>query len=948
MRKLTVRITLLLLVIIFNALSVHAQQQFKWVKGGGTNVILSAPDDDEGAYFMCTDKNKNVYVMNVVGHSAITADTFHTTTSSVISDQNVLITSYNCNGQMRWSRLIAVTDGINPYGITADNAGHIYVAGRFVHLHTAGGYTMYIGSDTALAAGSYAAVGVIQLDTNGKYKWMNIIGANTPLSLTGVGGNCPITVDGANNAHYFCYMKTGVQITTSLTAKYGVYDLTYSPGGTLLSAVRLDLDSQWWLTSVVIDPGTNKLYACGKLNPAYYSGIPPDTTFAAAFDASRNKIWKYYSGSNNNGVLSAVVMDQSKHLNFIGAVVPYTLPLTFSFNGDSVIAPGFYGAAIVMQTDTNAKVNWIRHFDAHTSSIYSLSSITQLPNNKMAVGGLYGGRITFGTIDSIETPTGEGQNPYLAILNSTGDLQTLQMVHGDGFYDWGLSITSDTVGNVYLGGQVESKVWAGTLSPYTTVGGNSDFFVLKYGVDCSCTNMPIAALSSGVSSYSVTLTYTGTTSGIDSIIWYLGDGSTASGTTVVHTYGPGTFRACATAYTSCGNDIYCYDVVVTPSGCRPKLCLFDYNLHNDNAPNWDMTTIQNIHPDILIDNTPGGYYGPPNSGLVCLPAKYTALGIQVYSQIIGGYEGTHYGAPKDDLASNLSRIDDIAKDGSTGVFLNEVTNLTLNTATKTYLTAIYNQCRLKGLKLILGVGSTNFDTFLINHCDYLLSDVNYDGTRLPTSSELPYLDRIIVIKQGLSTPASASAITLGARSFGFGYSYACNALTALPNWIGTYARLIDQPITTTPVISVLSPGMLKSDNPYNNQWYELTLGLIPGATGQTYTPTKKGTYYVVTTTGGCSSDKSNQIFVVPVGIDKVEQNDAITIYPNPANDGININGISTATNYRMLTVTGITISKGALQQGDNIISMRGFTPGIYMLEMTTADGDRKVVRVVKE
>ena len=142
-------------------------------------------------------------------------------------------------------------------------------------------------------------------------------------------------------------------------------------------------------------------------------------------------------------------------------------------------------------------------------------------------------------------------------------MQTIQRVFGDGFYNSGNVITADAVGNIYIGGQVVDSIWAGAIPAYHSVGGNTDFFIMKYGVDCSCTSMPIASYTD-TGNHTVGFTYTGTTTSIDSVVWNFGDGSaTTTGTNPLHTYtASGTYHACATVYANCGSDIHCSDVVV--------------------------------------------------------------------------------------------------------------------------------------------------------------------------------------------------------------------------------------------------------------------------------------------------------------------------------------------------------------------------------------------------
>src|ERR1022692_3314872 len=77
--------------------SSQAQQQFKWVTGGGTNQNFGSDpiDDWEQTKYMCTDADGNVYALSQVGDNAIYADTFVLLTGAYGAYQNILLTSYN-------------------------------------------------------------------------------------------------------------------------------------------------------------------------------------------------------------------------------------------------------------------------------------------------------------------------------------------------------------------------------------------------------------------------------------------------------------------------------------------------------------------------------------------------------------------------------------------------------------------------------------------------------------------------------------------------------------------------------------------------------------------------------------------------------------------------------------------------------------------------------------
>jgi hypothetical protein len=78
------------------------------------------------------------------------------------------------------------------------------------------------------------------------------------------------------------------------------------------------------------------------------------------------------------------------------------------------------------------------------------------------------------------------------------------------------------------------------------------------------------------------------------------------------------------------------------------------------------------------------------------------------------------------------------------------------------------------------------------------------------------------------------------------------------------------------------------------------------------------------------------------------ERELLRVYPNPATDELNITGVEQNMSYRIISITGIALQQGKLQQGSNTVSMQQFTPGIYILEMTGSDGERNIVRVVKE
>ncbi len=377
--------------------------------------------------------------------------------------------------------------------------------------------------------------------------------------------------------------------------------------------------------------------------------------------------------------------------------------------------------------------------------------------------------------------------------------------------------------------------------------------------------------------------------------------------------------------------------------CRPKVCMVNYEYHNDNQPNANKDAVLAFKPDILIDNTPGGYWGQQNAGTGCIPSYYTPYGIKVFSYIAGGWEHTVSPSNINDLNLNLARVDAIANDAATGVFLDEVSHHPTESQ-KNYISAIQSRCNMHGLKLILNPGTTSFDPWLMDHCDYLMSDENYTGSRQLTASEAPFADKILVVHEDITSAAEAATITLGAHANGFGYSYACLKYIYVPSWLAEYNALISDPTTIHPVITLQSNGSLVSSFLNGNQWYG-PIGPISGANGKVFAPTAPGTYYSIVSYGnGCFTGASNSIEVATAGQAEMTGYN-YTFYPNPAKDRITFKGLSFGTEVQVYDIQGKKLLHTTLKS-DLSIDVQSLQDGIYLLRVDTgiSSGSSKFIK----
>ncbi|MBS1690344.1 MAG: hypothetical protein JSS96_16555, partial [Bacteroidetes bacterium] len=156
----------LALFILFIYTSATAQS-IRWGISGGSSDGTPG-STDETVVDMTTDPAGNIYLLSSVYHSSLTIDGHPL---SAFGSQDILLSSFKCDGTYRWSKLLGGSSADIPAVVKTDASGGVYIEG-YMSTHFV---TLHLDSDTSWTTGSsYKNLFIAKYDTAGNYKWLNM------------------------------------------------------------------------------------------------------------------------------------------------------------------------------------------------------------------------------------------------------------------------------------------------------------------------------------------------------------------------------------------------------------------------------------------------------------------------------------------------------------------------------------------------------------------------------------------------------------------------------------------------------------------------------------------------------------------------------------------------------------------------------------------------------
>ncbi len=554
----------ILIAIALTATFSMNAQTWQWGKRGGCQFDGVNSQPHEQIKDIATDRNGNVYALGLVESSGGASVDGHSLTLYGFKD--VVLTSFSCNGTYRWTKVIGGASNDMPIAVATDTVGHVYVT-------TFNLPPTNFSSDTTSPVNSAKSLALLQYDTLGNFKWLR-----QPQSDTGT-----YTYMVNNSDTYDLHVEGNGEVSWLLLLPAGLVSggggwalpspstcvVKYNAQGAMINHSVLQIQTtQVAFTSIrMAQSKSGRVIVAGTYDPYNNSGTfsiggqpAVNDMFMAAFSAAGQLLWKKENTLAQSGsrLFSRPQIDAQGNIYYSGDG-----QLGDSFNGanfynNRTTLP--YTTPFIAKADSNGNHLWLKC--ASGTAVDAGNSIVLKGNNEVLLSGT-GNSVWWDTTHRIQGAPNCGYYIYTNRFDAAGNILGMDSLKGTfGADNFAYCNTVDRNGNLFIGGEFNITLNINSTQSISNSGGRSDFFIAKFGYPCGCT-APVANYTSTTTAVkTVQFTYTGTSTGIDSLIWNFGDGQrlkVTSGyiTPTMHTYAAnGHYITSATVYGLCGSDTY--------------------------------------------------------------------------------------------------------------------------------------------------------------------------------------------------------------------------------------------------------------------------------------------------------------------------------------------------------------------------------------------------------
>jgi hypothetical protein len=395
---------------------------------------------------------------------------FGGTTVPCAGNHDIYVAKYGPAGDFKWVRTAGGTHGDYAHAMTCDGAGNVYVTGEFEGTTT-------FSSGVSLTSSGDNDIFLAKYNTNGGLVWVRKVAGGSK-SDKGLG----ISIFGS-----------GIYITGKFggAAKFGNVTTLTSAGAADIFVARYSTDGAFqWVQraggtaadegyAIANDPAGN-VYVTGYFTgSASFGGQSLSSSggtdiFLAKYNSSGGLVWAKKAGGSANDYGMGVKVSSSYRVLFTGG-----FRVKSSFGTYTLQAGGGNADIFIASYDSNGNPVWVRKAGGALNDYGRALALDG--NSNVFITGNFGSTATF---SNTSVTSADSTDIYFASYTSGGDFRWVTAAGGPqdasdpGRYtEMGLSIATDPSGNVVASGTYRSKTSFGTttLQPWN----HTDVYIVK-------------------------------------------------------------------------------------------------------------------------------------------------------------------------------------------------------------------------------------------------------------------------------------------------------------------------------------------------------------------------------------------------------------------------------------------------------------------------------------
>ncbi|MDQ3046825.1 MAG: SBBP repeat-containing protein [Bacteroidota bacterium] len=398
-------------------------------------------------------------------------------------NHDMYIAKYSPNGTFQWVKTAGGTGGDYALAVAVDGAGNSYVTGEIESTAKFGSVSISSNGDNDIFIAKYS--------TTGSLLWVKKLGGGTK-SDKGFG----ISISGSSIYITGKFEGTGNFAGTTLSAAGGkeIFIAKYSTAGVfqwVKKAGGTGNDEGYAVSSDI----SGNAYVTGYFSgTASFSGTSITSkggtdVFIAKYNSAGTLLWVKKTGGTANDAGNAIKVDNSGRVFVTGG-----FRYSSVFGATTLNAQGGNSDIFIARYDSNGNALWAKK--AGGSDNDSGRGIAVDANSNTFITGNCGQTAKFGST------TLYGSDPtelYFASYDVAGNFRWVLKAGGptdasdpDRFIEMGLSICTDPAGNVFASGAYRSSTSFGgtTLAPFST---HTEVYVTRINQGRSTDDTPVNA-----------------------------------------------------------------------------------------------------------------------------------------------------------------------------------------------------------------------------------------------------------------------------------------------------------------------------------------------------------------------------------------------------------------------------------------------------------------------